>query len=153
MKKSLMSIPLAAIASVGLLAGPVAASPVTHGDGTYQVTGVAVHSSSQIGSYTIVKQTLSIDNEGVLTGPSTADVTCAFAPTGEGGCAGVEHFTGTIGGRTGTATFAVGLTVDAAGFHGTFVALSAGGGLTGLRGTGSFEGGPTGTNSFDYSFK
>jgi hypothetical protein len=156
MNKLLTSITAASvttIASLGLLAGPASAAPdVAHEVGTYAVTGAEVHSTRQIGSYTIVEQTLSLENEGVLDGPSTADVTCAFSATGEGGCAGVEYFTGAIGGRTGTATFAVALTVDATGFHGAFFAIDGDGGLDGLRGYGSFEGGTTGTNEFTYSF-
>ena len=150
---SITAVSVTTIASVGLLVGPVSAAPnINHDVGTYTVTGAEVHSTRQIGSYTFVKQTLSLENEGVLDGPSTADVTCAFSATGEGACAGVEHFTGTIGGRNGTTTFAVGLTVDATGFHGAFVAVDGDGGLDGLSGHGSFEGGTTGTNEFTYSF-
>lgn len=128
-------------------------APTTmHGTGTYAVTGVTVHSTQQIGPYTVVMQTLQIDNAGVLSGPSTADVTCSFDATGAGACGGVEHFTGTVDGRSGTATFAVGLTVDATGFHGSLVVVDGDGGLEGLRGTGTFEGGATGVNALDYRF-
>jgi hypothetical protein len=141
---------IAALTSLG--ASTASAGQQLSGEGTYAVTGVEVHSTTQVGAYTIVSQTLSIDNAGVLDGPSTADVICAFAATGTGTCAGVEQFSGSIGGRSGTATFAVGLTVDAAGFHGTFVSIDGDGGLEGLRGKGSFEGGATGTNDFTWSF-
>jgi hypothetical protein len=113
-----------------------------------------VHGTRQVGSTTIVVQTLSIDDSGVLDGPSTADVVCAFDPAGAGAgaCLGVEWFEGTIDGRTGSASFAVGLTVVTTGFHGSFAVVASDGGLAGLRGSGSFEGGTTGTNSFDHGF-
>jgi hypothetical protein len=138
-----------------LAIGAVAAGATittTHGVGTYQVTGADVHSAAPIGTATLIDQTLFIDNAGVLTGPSQADVKCLIRADGTGACAGVETLTGTIGGRTGTARFAVGLSIDFSGFHGTFVALNGTGGLAGLYGVGSFEGGSSGTNSFDYGF-
>jgi hypothetical protein len=142
------------IAAASLFAPTAGASPpFTQGSGTYAVVGVTVHDVRQVGNYTLIRQTLTIDNEGVLDGLSDADVVCAFEPSGEGACAGVERFAGTIGGRTGTATFTVGLTVDAAGFHGVFHALDGDGGLEGLVGSGTFEGGPTGVNAFTFRFR
>jgi Protein of unknown function (DUF3224) len=148
------------IAVVGLSSVPLvaaspasAASPLAYGTGTYALTGAVVHSTTQVGDYVVVEQTLSIDNDGVLDGPSVADLTCTFAATGEGVCAGVEQFAGTIGGRSGTATFAVGATVDSAGFHGTFAAVRGDGDLVGLRAYGSFEGGATGTNDLRFGFR
>lgn len=129
-----------------------ATTATTSGVGTYRVTSAVVRSATPIGTSTLIDQTLFIDNAGVLSGPSSADVRCLIKADGTGGCAGIETFTGTIGGRSGTARFAVGLTIDATGFHGTFVALSGTGGLAGLIGVGGFEGGATGTNSFTYSF-
>lgn len=72
--------------------------------GTYAVTGAAVRSTKPIGQYTRIDQRLFIDNAGVLSGPSSADVTRLIGPTGDGRCIGSEHFDGTIGGRTGRPT-------------------------------------------------
>lgn len=149
------TIAVVALSSLALVAASPAsaASPLSYGTGAYALTGAVVHSTTQVGAYVVVEQTLSLDNDGVLDGPSTADLTCTFAATGEGVCAGIEHFSGTIGGRTGEAVFAVGATVDAAGFHGTFFAVRGVDGLSGLRGYGSFEGGPTGTNDLHFGFR
>jgi hypothetical protein len=156
MRKFLISLTLA-VTTVGSLFGGAsvagaATSTVTHGVGTYQVTGATVHSATPVGTATLIDQTLFIDNAGVLNGPSSADVRCLIKADGTGACAGVETFNGTIGNRSGTARFAVGLTIDATGFHGTFITLNGTGDLTSLHGTGHFEGGASGTNSFDYSF-
>jgi Protein of unknown function (DUF3224) len=150
--RTIVAVGLSGLALVA--ASPAsAAPPLSYGTGTYALTDAVVHSTTQVGDYVVVEQTLSIDNAGVLDGPSAADLTCTFAATGEGVCAGVEQFSGTIGGRTGTALFAVAATVDSAGFHGAFVAVRGEGGLTGLRGYGSFEGGPTGTNDLHFGFR
>lgn len=116
------------------------------------MTNVVVRSATPLGTSTLVDQTLFIDNAGVLSGPSSADVHCLVKADGTGACAGIETFTGSIGGRTGTARFAVGLTIGVTGFNGTFVALSGTGGLAGLAGIGHFEGGATGTNDLTYTF-
>jgi hypothetical protein len=149
-----LSLVIAAAGSLfgGASAAGAATNTLTHGVGTYQVTGATVRSATPVGTSTLIDQTLFIDNAGVLAGPSSADVRCLIKADGTGACAGVETFTGTIGNRSGTARFAVGITIDATGFHGAFITLNGTGDLTSLHGTGRFEGGNTGTNSFDYSF-
>lgn len=135
-------------------ANPAGASsgPPQHGEGTYSVTGVDVLDVRPAGNVVFVHQILSIDNAGVLTGPSQADVTCLIRPDGSGGCVGREHFVGSIDGRSGTAEFQVELSVGADGFRGRLTVLDGTGGLQGLHGTGTFQGGSTGVNSLDYVF-
>jgi Protein of unknown function (DUF3224) len=156
MRKFIVSLTLT-VATVGSLFGGAsvagaATNTVSHGVGTYQVTGATVRSATPIGTSTLIDQTLFIDNAGVLNGPSSADVRCLIKADGTGACAGVETFNGTIGNRSGTAHFAVGITIDATGFHGAIITLNGTGELAGLHGAGRFEGTTSGTNSFDYSF-
>jgi hypothetical protein len=92
---------------------------------------------------------------GGLTGTSEIEGSCNFRPTGFTVCRGVETFTGTVDGRSGTAQFwnVLEVNVFTGDFTGRFTALSGTGDLVTLHGQGTFAGsGTTGTHALQAMF-
>jgi hypothetical protein len=79
---------------------------------------------------------------GTFIGTSVLETSCVVRSSGQGVCHGVETFTGTVAGESGTAQFRDVVHLDATpgAFHGTFTAVGGTGGLANLRGHGTFQG-------------
>jgi len=97
-----------------------------------------------------VKQTFS----GDITGEGTVEWLMAYRPDGTADYVGLQHVTGTLGGRSGSFVLSTPGTYDGQGATGTWTVLvgSGTGELAGLSGTGTFSA-PSGgepTVSLDY---
>jgi hypothetical protein len=89
------------------------------------------------------------DVTGTLSGAGVLRTSCAIRDSGQGVCTGVETFTGTVAGRSGTLRWHDVVFVDATtgAFHGTFTTLDGTGALATLHGHGTFQGG-SGTGTY-----
>jgi hypothetical protein len=92
---------------------------------------------------TLFDDTESVIVSGAFSGTGVIELSCRVpSSTLQGRCHGTETFTGTVAGRSGTATFEettfFDLTTGAS--HGSFTVVSGTGGLRNLRGHGTFEG-------------
>lgn len=81
--------------------------------------------------------------DGDQRGDSTVEYLMAYAPDGDAHFVGLEHFTGTLGGRAGAFVVQHAGTWRGGAVRTTFEVVpgSGTGGLTGLRGGGTFESG------------
>jgi uncharacterized protein DUF3224 len=151
------SVTFLAMVLVTLLsAQPAFATTPSEGSGTFTFAAT-VTSSRTAGGNTFLTLTGTEAISGAITGAATVDFTQVNHSSGDSNSNGLITCPACIvGGRTGTAVFRFegsGAFSTADPFAGQFVVLSASGGLSGLRGDGTFtaiDGG--GTYTFRWHF-
>jgi hypothetical protein len=127
------------VALVVLAAGAAAtaalASPPVTASGTFTTTATVVGGVRPAGPNTILELSGPVEYTGTLSGTSSVEGTLIVHRDGSANFHGVETFSGTINGRSGTVTFRLVGGNDAAGaVRLTAVVLSATGELAGLHG-------------------
>jgi hypothetical protein len=92
---------------------------------------------------TLFDDTEQVIVSGTFSGTGVVELSCVVpSSTLQGRCHGTETFTGTVAGKSGTARFeeATFFDLTTGASHGTFTVVGGTGGLTSLRGHGTFEG-------------
>jgi hypothetical protein len=140
---------------MGLASTALATAPAT-GTGGFAPAGPPTHVTSRpAGGNTIVTETQTFNDTGVISGTETDSVTFTFHPDGTFNVGADVAFTGTVAGRSGTLTQRFQGTGNTATFTGQLETLSGTGDLANLHGEGTFTGSATtgvGTYVFHYHF-
>jgi hypothetical protein len=130
----LLLVPLAAITAAVGTSG-ASASPPTAASGTVGNTSATFNSVRQAGSNLIVDVTATAAYTGTFVGTSTINGTLIIHADGRASFHQTEVFTGTVNGVSGTVTFALNGSNDAAlNVRATATIIDATGGLAGLNG-------------------
>jgi Protein of unknown function (DUF3224) len=147
---------LGALPLILLLSSPAAATgPPADATGSFTQVGFTPSNERVVGGVFMFDFTETDVLTGTLTGTSVVEGSCVVRPTGTASCQGLETFTGTVDGRSGTAEFWNVFEVDGAtgSFSGRFTALGGTGDLASLQGHGTFEGtGTIGTYALRITF-
>jgi uncharacterized protein DUF3224 len=121
---------LAAVAANG-----AAASPPISASGTLTYQSATFNSIRSAGGNTIIDLSATVAYTGTFSGTSTLHGTLILHPNGTANFHDVETFTGTVNGVSGTVTFNLNGSADAAAVvSATAVILDASGDLAGLHG-------------------
>ena len=124
------AVVVAAVATTG-----AGASPPTAASGTVGNTSATFNAVRQAGSNLIVDVTATAAYTGTFVGTSTINGTLIVHADGSASYHQTEVFTGTVNGVSGTVTFALNGSNDAAlTAHATATIVDASGGLAGLHG-------------------
>ena len=146
---------LAMVVATALLAQPASATTPTEGSGTFTFAATPT-SSRTAGGNTFLSLTGSETISGAITGTATVQFTQVIHSSGESNINGVITCACTVGGRSGTVEFrfeGTGAGTAASPLDGQFVAQNGSGGLSDLRGDGTFHGvGPGGTYTVRWHF-
>ena len=130
----LLLVPFAVVVAAVATTG-AGASPPTAASGTVANTSATFNAVRQAGSNLIVDVTATAAYTGTFVGTSTINGTLIIHPDGSASFHDTEVFTGTVNGVSGTVTFALNGSNDAAlDVHATATIVDASGGLTGLHG-------------------
>lgn len=143
------SILAAALLAAFALVTPAAAdAPTIAASGKFTTLTFVQSNFRVVNGYTLFDFDATADVFGTLTSttPSKSRGRCVMDAAKKATCVAQERFTGTVAGRTGTATFVELLNIDFNTFNSTGSAtiVSGTGGLRNLRGDLTFLGGPTG---------
>jgi Protein of unknown function (DUF3224) len=130
----LLLVPFAVVVAAVVPTG-AAGSPPTAASGTVANTSATFNSVRQAGSNLIVDVTATAAYTGTFVGTSTINGTLIIHADGSASFHQTEVFTGTVNGVSGTVTFALNGSNDAAlDVHATATIVDASGGLAGLHG-------------------
>jgi len=147
---------LGALPLVLLLSFPAAATgPPALATGSFTQVSFTSSNERVVGGVFMFDFTETDVLTGTLMGTSVVEGSCVVRQTGMAICQGLETFTGTVDGLSGTAEFWNVFEVNGAtgSFSGRFTALGGSGELASLQGQGTFEGtGATGTYALRITF-
>jgi hypothetical protein len=139
-----------------IFAQPALATSPSNGNGTFTFAATPTEAPRTAGGNTFLTLTGTEAISGAITGAATIDFTQVTHSSGASNSSGLIMCVCTIGGRSGPAVFRFegsGSFTSADPFAGQFVVLSASGGLSGLRGVGTFSAiGGGGTYTFSWHF-
>jgi hypothetical protein len=143
----------AACAVAALLAVPAAAHPTRTAAGSFNFLTDQKTPIGQAHGTVFIREVASIEYSGGLSGVVQAVDTLVVRADGSVTGFGSESCRScTIGGRTGSFTAGFAFHGDAAGIAGRETFTHGSGGLAGLHGGGSFQGGPAG-NTYSYYYR
>jgi len=137
-----------------LFALPTARAAPTDASGSFTASDPVVTGTRTAGGNTIMTRNVMFDLSGTFTGSCVGTDTFILRADGGFTFQGKCTFTGTIGGRSGTAVIIDRGAASRSGFQGHFAFLGASGGLEGLHLWGTFQvtSPSTGTYSGHYFF-